>query len=163
MTNTFSGLFIERVRPDDWAELTAVAALESEAFPGDALTPPNLALMARTGDVWTARDAREGLVGEAIILGGVGEPRALLFSLAVVSIWRRRGVGLALMRTVIDALAARGVKMLELTVAPANEAALSLYIARLGFERVELMPDHFGPGRPRWLLRKNLTPEGGLK
>ncbi|HNW33488.1 MAG TPA: N-acetyltransferase [Candidatus Ozemobacteraceae bacterium] len=154
------GLFIERVKPDDWAGLSAVAAIEGETFPGDAQTAPNLALIARAGDVWAACDEHGRLVGEAIILGGVGEPRALLFSLAVVTARRRRGVGLALMNGVIDSLASRGVKILELTVAPANEAALGLYIARLGFERVELMPDHFGPGRPRWLLRKSLTPEG---
>lgn len=150
---------IERLRPDDRDGLTAVSQLEREAFPEDAQTAPNLALMARIGDVWVARDAGCGIIAEAIIMGGVGEPRVLLFSLAVTSAWRRRGVGLALMRAVFASLVSRGVRVLELTVDPANEAALGLYISKLGCDFAELVPDHFGPGRPRQVLRKMLVSE----
>ncbi|HEY9071039.1 MAG TPA: GNAT family N-acetyltransferase [Candidatus Ozemobacteraceae bacterium] len=156
---SFSTFRVERLGPDDWAGLQAVAALEGEAFPGDAQTAPNLALMARTGAVWVARADRGGIVGEAIILGMLGGPGAFLFSLAVTSAWHRRGIGLALMRELLGDLAARGVTYLELTCDPQNEAALHLYLDRLGCERVALMPDHFGPGRPRWLLRKTLSRE----
>lgn len=151
---------MERLGPDDWAGLTAVSELEREAFRDDAQTAANLALIARAGDVWAARDARGGIVGEAIIMGGAGESRAFLFSLAVTAAWRRRGIGLALMRVVIDSLVSRGVRVLELTVDPANEAALGLYVSKLGCERVELLQDHFGPGRPRLLLKRKLVSEG---
>ncbi|HOY67985.1 MAG TPA: GNAT family N-acetyltransferase [Candidatus Ozemobacteraceae bacterium] len=147
---------MEQLRPDDWTSLQAVAALEEEAFPDDAQTAPNLALIARAGTVWVARDERGGIVGEAILLGTIGEAAAFLFSLAVTATWRRQGISLVLMRTVFDDLRARGVTRLELTCDPQNAAALRLYTERLGCERIELLPDHFGPGRSRWLLRKTL-------
>lgn len=154
---SLSRMTIERLKPDDRAGLTAVSAIEREAFPDDAQTAANLALMARAGDVWIARHAEDGIVGEAILIGGVGESRAFLFSLAVTAAWRRRGVGFALMRKVLESLTAKGVGTLELTVDPENEPALGLYISKLGCENVEFLQDHFGPGRHRRLLRKNLV------
>ncbi len=153
-------VMIDRLRPDDWVGLTSVSALEREAFPADAQTAPNLALMARAGEVWIARHPDDGIVGEAILIGGVGQLRAFLFSLAVTRSWRRRGVGFMLMHAILESLAARGVKSLELTVDPENQPALGLYLSKLGCESAEFLHDHFGPGRHRRLLRKNLGPRG---
>jgi len=147
---------VDRLRSDDWAGLMGVSALEREAFPDDAQTAPNIALMARAGEVWVARHPDDGIVGEAIVIGRAGEARAFLFSLAVTRSWRRRGVGFMLMHAIIESLAARGVKSLELTVDPENQPALGLYLSKLGCENVEFLADHFGPGRHRQLLRKNL-------
>lgn len=153
-------VIVDRLRPDDWAGLTSVAALEREAFPDDAQTAPNLALMARAGEVWFARHPDDGIVGEAILIGGVGQPRAFLFSLAVTRSWRRRGIGFMLMHEVLESLAGRGVKSLELTVDPENQPALGLYLSKLGCVDAEFLHDHFGPGRHRRLLRKILGPRG---
>ncbi|HOT27338.1 MAG TPA: GNAT family N-acetyltransferase [Candidatus Ozemobacteraceae bacterium] len=151
---------VDRLRPDDRAGVEGVAALEREAFPDDAQTAPNLALMARAGEIWVARRPDDGIVGEAIVIGGVGEPRAFLFSLAVTRSWRRRGIGFMLMHAVLESLTARGVRSLELTVDPENRPALGLYLSRLGCESVEFLSDHFGPGRHRQLLRKILGAGG---
>lgn len=147
---------VDRLRPDDWAGLTSVAALEREAFPEDAQTAPNLALMARACEIWVARHPDDGIIGEAILIGGVGQARAFLFSLAVTRSWRRRGIGFMLMHVVLESLAARDVKSLELTVDPDNHPALGLYLSKLGCEEAEFLRDHFGPGRHRRLLRKIL-------
>lgn len=151
---------VYRLGPDDWAGLTSVSALEREAFPDDAQTAPNLALLARVGEIWVARHPDDGIVGEAIVMGVVGEPKAFLFSLAVTRSWQGRGIGVVLMHAVFDSLAARGVKSLELTVDPDNHPALGLYLSKLGCESVEFLSNHFGPGRHRQLLRKTLGAGG---
>ncbi len=48
-------------------------------------------------------------------------------NLAVDESWQRRGIGTAVMRSVVDRCRDRGSRTLELTVHPDNDAAIGLY------------------------------------
>lgn len=63
------------------------------------------------------------------------------------------------MKTVIRELGEEGIISLELTMAPDNSAASHLYRG-LGFTTVADLPDEYGPGRHRHLLRLDLRRAG---
>ena len=68
------------------------------------------------------------------MLRHVGEESELI-TIAVDGKWRKKGVGLALMRAMFDDLLMSPAKKLFLEVAADNAAALRLY-AKMGFERI---------------------------
>lgn len=166
-------LRIDRVDPRAWETLVAVSRIDREAFGEEGLTPSNCCLIAQSGMVYALSEHGQ-VLGEALVLGGLpeppagetlaacppergaGAPRAFLFSLAITGAARQRGLGARLMLRVISDLAASSVRWLELTVDPANLPAVGLYEGKLGFVRVELIPDFLGPGRPRLLLRREI-------
>ena len=145
-----------RVGPGEWPLLQQVAALEREAFGPDALTPGILALYARAGAIYALREGGK-VTAEALVLADLDDTGALLFSLAVAGPCRRAGRGRRLMEAVFEALRAAGRTHLQLTVAPDNLAARSLYLDRLGFTCIAEIPDCFGPGQHRLLLQCNLS------
>lgn len=146
---------IERVSPRSWSALLGVSKIEVEAFGNEGMTPANLCLIALSGWVFAAFENRE-VVGEALVLGSIGEARALLFSLAVTTSFRRRGLGARLLKTAINDLSVSGIHFLELTVSPSNESALDLYQNKFGFTLVSDEPHFFGPDHPRLILRREI-------
>ncbi|AKZ55625.1 Acetyltransferase [Streptomyces ambofaciens ATCC 23877] len=83
-----------------------------------------------------------------------------ILGLCVTQDRRRHGLGRELMTEVLDRLCRDGIRVVRLTVEPANLAAIFLYRG-LGFRPEEpdggLRPDYFGPGMHRQILRLDLT------
>lgn len=144
------------VSPDDLATLEAVAAIDREAFAPDGVTAPNLALFARAGAVFALRHDNI-IAAQAVVLGGIDRSTGFLFSLAVAASHRRSGCGRQLMIAMCDYLSKKKFQHLELTVDPKNAPALNLYLDHFGFAKAAFLKDHFGPGKDRWLLRKDLS------
>lgn len=144
------------VSPDDLATLEAVAVIDREAFGADGVTAPNLALFARAGAVFALRQDHS-IAAQAIVLGGIDRSTGFLFSLAVAASHRRLGCGRQLMMAMCDYLEKKNFKHLELTVDPKNAPAMNLYIDHFGFAKAAFLKDHFGPGKDRWLLRKDFS------
>ena len=83
--------------------------------------------------LYVACDAKRKIAGFAM-LRHLGE-EAELITIAVDPKWRKRGVGVALLRALIDDLLMSPAKKLFLEVAADNVAALKLY-GKFGFQKV---------------------------
>lgn len=143
------------VSPDDWPHLCQTAALEKEAFAEEAISPQQMALLARSGKIFLLQDTATAQIdGEAIVLPTMIPNGFLLISLAIVSSRQRRGLGKILLAEVLDRMRPLGAAYVELTVDPGNTAAFTLYTDHFGFAKVAFLPNGFGPGKDRWLLRK---------
>jgi ribosomal protein S18 acetylase RimI-like enzyme len=106
--------------------------LDAYPRPGDASF---IAIDNTTGDpagaawyrVFTPAERGDGILAH---------PNVPELAIAVAPAHRQRGIGVMLMRALIDAATAAGHAMLTLSVDPRNAAALALY-ARVGFARME--------------------------
>jgi len=142
-------LVIERVTPGEHDEVDRLvtAAYEFDYGPreprGDDPDSIHLALVrARSFDVWTARDATGTLVGTVTTPSASGDqlmedslPHELDFRLLAVSPEaRRRGIGAALTRHVIDVARDRGLRAVFMKSAP-NMLGAHLLYEQLGFRR----------------------------
>lgn len=150
--------WIERIDGPNAAEIASVASIEAECFGRGGLNEWHLPVIARQGRLYIAKEA-EIPIGAASIVRSWDPSRAFLFDLVVDPRRRRRGVAASLMETIIRELGSEGLSCLELTLAPENRAAFGLY-GGFGFKPVADLPDEYGPGRHRRLLRLDLWDAG---
>lgn len=80
---------------------------------------------------------------------------AYLFGFSLAKEARGKGWGRLFMTRICAILAKQGFKQVSLTVSPNNQAALRLY-RRLKFRSVAYLPDEYGPGENRFLMKKCL-------
>jgi phosphinothricin acetyltransferase len=132
---------VERMRPEDWAEVARVyaegiatghATFERdvpawEAWDRDHLAAPRL--VARDGDRLLGWAALIPVSGRCVY-GGVGE-----VSVYVGSEARGKGVGAALLSELIAASEAAGLWTLQAGIFPENAASLAIHLA-CGFREV---------------------------
>jgi ribosomal-protein-alanine N-acetyltransferase len=125
------GLHIEPARAED---ADAIAKLHAQGFYRGWPREDFAAYIAGEGTpVYVACDAKRRIAGFAMIRHGGDE--AELITIAVDRKWRGKGIGLALMRAVLEDLLMSPAKKLFLEVATDNTAALRLYQG-LGFAKV---------------------------
>lgn len=124
------------LRRGDARDIDAVEALVETAFDpryGEAWTRGQcMGVLAMPGVRLTLASVDEAPAGFALVRAIADEAELLL--LAVDPVFRRRGVGTALIRSVIGEGTATGIADLHLEVRAGNDAAL-LYRAQ-GFEKV---------------------------
>ncbi len=134
------------------ADLPALVALERLCFGEEAYTSLQLRQwLDLGGPLVRVADGSGGLDGYAI--GALAhDGSGWLLALGVRPEARGRGLGRALTSAVLDALHARGVHEVQLTVTPGNTAARALYAA-LGFVGDEVHRDYYGPGQHRLVMR----------
>ena len=126
-----AGLHIEPAQPKD-ADM--VAKLHAHGFYRGWPREDFAAYISGEGTpLYVACDAKRKIAGFAM-LRHLGE-EAELISIAVDPKWRKRGVGVALLRALIDDLLMSPAKKLFLEVAADNVAALKLY-GKFGFQKV---------------------------
>ena len=126
-----AGLHIEPAQGGDAAVL---AKLHEQGFYRGWPREDFAAYIAgRDTPIYVACDARRKIAGFAMIRLVADE--AELITIAVDPRWRKKGVGLALMRAVFEDLLMTPAKRLFLEVASDNPAALKLY-RKLGFQQV---------------------------
>jgi ribosomal-protein-alanine N-acetyltransferase len=148
---------IRSLGPDEVSPelLERLVELEERAFGSLALNRGTLPPFVRYGKIYLLEDGEE-LRGHAILMRSWGKGKtAYLFSLEVEEGFRGEGKGSYLLNELMDRLKEEGVDALELTVHPANQAALSLYRGK-GFSVVKLLKDLYGGGEDRLLLRLEL-------
>lgn len=90
-------------------------------------------IAGRDTPVYVACDAKRKIAGFAMIRLAADE--AELITIAVDKHWRKKGVGLALLRAVFDDLMMTPARRMFLEVAADNPAALKLY-GKVGFKKV---------------------------
>ncbi|MBO0842180.1 MAG: GNAT family N-acetyltransferase [Nocardioides sp.] len=136
---------VRPARPDDVA---AIAALELEAFPGDAWTPEYLEL-AVDGSMPTIRvlvaepEPAGGVVGHAII--SVVYEIAELQRIAVLLAHRRHGHATALLAETLALATHEGAERLLLEVREENSGALAFY-RRAGFAEIDRRERYYRDG-----------------
>ncbi|MFN3596881.1 MAG: GNAT family N-acetyltransferase [Rubricoccaceae bacterium] len=146
------------LRPATPADAPALAALDAEAFSAEGYP------------VFVFRQWLDLFEGLVFVAEGAGPDAGALAGYAAAGVaadgacgWilsagvtpaaRGRGLARRLAQAALDALAARGIREVRLTVAPGNAAARAVY-RHLGFADEALVPDYFGPGEDRLVMRR---------
>ena len=78
-----------------------------------------------------------------------------VWTIEVLPAYQNKGIGTRLLKALEEELAARGVTEFRLEVRVNNSPALHLY-EKLGYERIGLLRDYYGPGEHGYLMRKRL-------
>ncbi len=126
-----AGLHIE---PAQARDAEAVAKLHAAGFYRGWPREDFAAYIAGEGTpVYVACDKKRKIAGFAM-LRHLGEDVELI-TIAVDPRWRRKGVGAALLRAMLDDLLMSPAKRLLLEVAADNQAAIKLY-GKFGFEKI---------------------------
>ena len=123
-------------------DLEIFAALEAEVFAEAPWTPPMIAeeLSAPASRYWIATDESGDVVG----YGGakVGGDQADVMTVGVRAHARGRGIGAAILDTLLDWSREAGARDIFLDVRPSNEGAIGLYESR-GFVEIGRRPRYF--------------------
>jgi ribosomal-protein-alanine N-acetyltransferase len=133
-------LHIVRFQPH---QIEQVCTIENTSFP-DPFSERFLIELSRLyPDTFLVAERRGQVLGYTV--AGAHHDRAHIFSLAVIEEWRRRHVGLKLMRVLTENLRSKAVREIVLEVAEANVAARTLY-ERLGFKRAYIIRGYYKNG-----------------
>ena len=125
------GLHVEMAQASD---ADVIAKLHAQGFYRGWPREDFAAYIAgRDTPVYVACDAKRKIAGFAMIR--IAADEAELITIAVDPKWRKKGVGLALMRAVFQDLLMSPAKRIFLEVAADNPAALKLY-GKTGFRKV---------------------------
>lgn len=146
------------IRPPLPAELDKLFALDHHVFGAQCF---GSATMRQFFDI-AGPLLQVAVEGGALIAYGLVLPAAdpgvgWLMALAVDPDQRGAGLGEAVLEILLDQTARHDIKVVRLTVAPENHAAISLY-ERFGFTEERREEQYFGPGKDRIIMSR----EGGL-
>jgi len=154
-------LTVTRLRRPGHDLLVTLEAYDFEAFGPTGLRTYDLAVMAQAGGVYLAY-VEDEIIGGCQLLRLMDEPGFLyVVGFYVRPKWQGRHLGKAFLTAVADVLRQQGAEGMLLTVAPDNERAIGLYRG-LGFEDEAFVPDFYGDGADRHILRWRFT-QGGLQ
>lgn len=142
---------IRRATPED---LDALEAIERVCFPGGEFPR---ALLHR---ILTRPDAASFvcLEGETVVGSGmvaIEGGRGRILSVAVIPVYRRRGLGRELMEVMERECLRQRVSTVDLEVRADNDAATGLYRS-MGYREKRLLSDHYGPGKHGVIMQKAL-------
>ena len=130
------------LRPMQWSDLSAVAALEAASFPdpwSERVLAEELALADRRYVVAADRDGSISGYGGLMLVG----EDAHVMTMAVHPDRRRRGLGTRILLWLVDSAIGDGAAHLTLEVRVSNDAARGLY-RRFGFEPVGVRRGYYG-------------------
>ena len=133
-------------------DIPQVAALEKACFPDP--WPQSILVRELENELSLWLVAKES----GRVLGYIGSQSVLdesdMMNLAVSPDARRQGIGRMLVRSLCEALAAKGIRSLMLEVRESNAPAVSLYES-MGFQQVGLRPNYyFHPKENARIFRK---------
>jgi ribosomal-protein-alanine acetyltransferase len=145
------------LRPATIDDLDSLIALEQRAFTGDRLSRRALRYLLTAATTATLVDEHDGrLRGYAIVLFHRQRAHARLYSIAVDSEWRGRGIGQTLLTAIEQAAADRGATAMRLELRRDNAAALAMYKAH-GYRPVGARPHYYEDGADAILMERPLT------
>lgn len=150
-----------RYQPADFAQLYAI---EEACFqPPLRFSRSYMRQLVRSADAdtWIAEEDGQ-LAGFAIIEwpGAADEMVGYIQTIEVSSAYRRRGVGMELLRRLEDAARARGAVQIWLHVDAENNAAIRLYLAE-GYTKRGMHAHYYGGERDAAIYCKLLTGGNG--
>jgi ribosomal-protein-alanine N-acetyltransferase len=143
---------VEVVSDPDYDLQKQILEIDEKAFGPGSLNHWSLPLFLHYGRVYLAR-CNGQLAGIAQLVRDWQDPKlAYLYGLAVAQGFRNRGIGTALLSSILESLPRAGFRRLQLTVNPENEVAIHLYQNKLHLDKIEFIENYYGPGENRWLL-----------
>jgi len=142
-------------RPPDFTQICRLELREKECGFAAAVfvrqmeeLTPSTFFVARSG---------EEVIGFAVgAVTGASPLDAWVLRLRVLPGFQRKGIGSALTRQLLTALASMGIETVRLSVSPDNTAALGLY-EKFGFAMTEKRLCYFGPGEDRFILCREIS------
>jgi ribosomal-protein-alanine N-acetyltransferase len=146
------------MRPMRWWDIAPVMELEHELFGDEAWTDSMFwsELADRETRMYLV-DETDGVVTAYAGLCTYGPHEAYIQTIAVAPAMQGRGIGTALLTTLIDEAARRGVAHLDLEVRADNETAQRLY-ERHGFTQIAVRRGYYQPsGTDAVVMRKELA------
>ncbi|GAA3407921.1 ribosomal protein S18-alanine N-acetyltransferase [Streptosporangium vulgare] len=144
------------LRPMTADDLPAVMEVERKTFPADAWSEGML--RGELDDQPRTRHYVVALVDDVIVgyagLAAAGD-QADVQTIAVLTEWRRAGVGGAMLTELLAEAARRGAVSVFLEVRADNPGAQAVY-DRFGFERIGLRRRYYEDGTDAIMMRKDL-------
>lgn len=148
-------LHIVRLVDPSVQELEVLSTYDHEAFGSTGLRSSDIAFMARAGMVFLAQIDGE-TVGGCQLMRMVEEPTMMwVVGFYIRPQWRRQGLGRTFLAGVLELISTLSCSGLMLTVDAGNAAASGLYRS-FGFRLLESMPEFYGRGEDRHLMRLDL-------
>jgi [ribosomal protein S18]-alanine N-acetyltransferase len=139
----------EALKPD----LAEVQRLDVETYGDEAYSYMVLRqFLDMSGELFqVCRDGNGNVIAYGIVTRSVSQDTGWLLSVVVSLPYRRKGIGTALVKQLLDKAALCSMKNIFLTVAVDNDAAISLYKA-LGFIVVRVEHHYYGQDENRILM-----------
>lgn len=135
---------ILEIRQAKLYDVPAMARIERDSFVAPWSADEITKDVTAGGNVYVAvalaDDERAGYAEIRMIAG-----EAQIYNIAIASEFRRKGIGEALLRHLIDKADADGCKLVTLEVRSGNEAAMELY-KKLGFREVGRRKGYYAKG-----------------
>lgn len=141
-----------------WWDIAPVMALEHELFGDEAWSDSMFwsELAERDTRLYLV-DETDGVVTAYAGLCTYVPHEAYIQTIAVAPAMQGRGIGTALLSTLIDEATRRGVAHLDLEVRADNDSAQRLY-ERHGFAKIAVRPNYYQPsGTDAVVMRKELA------
>ncbi len=148
---------IELVRTMEPELIARLVQIETEAFGPGGLNVWHLQPLIRHGRVYVYRLDNE-IVGLVHYMLDWDRPqKAYMVGVSISKESRGQGIGATLLKESFDALAKENIVEVELTVDPANIAAVKLYEGKLGFLVTDFKHDEYGEGEGRQVMKLTLA------
>jgi ribosomal protein S18 acetylase RimI-like enzyme len=145
------------IRPATLADIPAMARLEEISFPGDRLSARSLRRLIREGRAMCLVAELDGrMAGDAIALPRRGSRSLRLYSVAVDPIFRKAGIGTALLAASEAWAVSTGHVEIRLEVREDNDAAIRRYLAT-GYVPAGRKPDFYEDGAAAVVMKKPLA------
>lgn len=143
---------METIRPMRWWDIEQVMTIERLAFTTTAWSPSQFwGELAQDNRTYVVAEDRDGICA----YGGVMlvTPTGDIQTIAVAERAQRRGLGRALLRTLLDAAEAGGCTEVLLEVRADNAPAVAMYVDA-GFESIARRGSYYGPGEDALVMRR---------
>jgi ribosomal protein S18 acetylase RimI-like enzyme len=137
------------------SDLEEVQRLDVETYGDDAYSHVTLRqFLDVTGELFqVCKDADGNVIAYGVIARSASQGSGWLLSLAVSLPHRRKGIGSALTRRLLDKASQHSLREIFLTVATDNNAAISLY-KELGFSTVKVERNYYVQNEDRIIMRR---------
>lgn len=130
-------------------DLQGIFIVESQCFQDPYPNYLLRNLYDRSRDLFFVTEEDGKVIG--YVVAEIREQEATIVSVAVLESHRRRGVAMALMNSVLAAIADSEGRKLSLQVSVENQAAISLY-TKLGFRKVSVLQKYYADGSDALLM-----------
>jgi ribosomal-protein-alanine N-acetyltransferase len=151
--------FIRRPGPDDIKQLLSI---ERQSFRAHRFTKEDFEYHLRNpSSIFAVSESSGKIVGyiAGIVYHGARHRVGKLYSMAVVSKFRKQGIGSLLLKYFEHEALKRKCVSVTLEVRSTNRSAQALY-RRFGYEVEQVLPDYYGPGSVGLRMRKTFKHSG---
>lgn len=146
----------ERIQTVEQALLQRLVQLEREAFGLGGLNEWHLVPFIRHGRVYVTRKNQEVIGMVQYMLDWDNPRKAYMMGVSIAKEAHGQGLGTDFIKKSLQALANENIEEVELTVDPANVAAIRVYEGKLGFVAQEVRPNEYGQGENRLVMTISL-------